>query len=63
MIHAHTPDSARWLAFSEPIELASGSYWALQLTKNGQLLATLALALALLTAVAALVLRRRPPAP
>jgi hypothetical protein len=61
VIHAHTPDSARWLAFSEPIELASGSYWAWQLTKNGQLVATLALALALLTAVAALVLRRVLP--
>lgn len=61
VIHAHTPDSARWLAFSEPIELASGSYWAWQLTKNGQLVATLALALALLTAVAALVLSRLLP--
>ncbi len=61
VIHARTPDAARWLAFSEPIELASGSYWAWQLTKNGRLVATLALVLALLTAAAALLLRRPLP--
>ena len=63
VIHARTPDAARWLAFSEPIEMATGSYWAWQLTKNGQLIAIVALALSLLSSVIALVLRRRPPAP
>jgi len=35
-------------AFSEPVEMTTGSYWAWILNKNGQLIASIALALALL---------------
>ena len=61
VIHARTTSSAGWIAFSEPVEMATGSYWAWILNKNGQLLAILALASALLLAVLALVLRRTAP--
>jgi hypothetical protein len=58
VIYARSPDSDRWLAFSEPIEMANGSYWAWQLTKHGQLIAAVALALSLLLSVVALAIRR-----
>lgn len=60
VIYARAPDAARWLAFSEPVEMGTGSYWAWQLSKNGQLIARTALALALLFSVAALLFRRPP---
>ena len=61
VIYARAPDSARWLAFSEPIEMATGSFWAWQLTKHGQLIATVALALSLLLVPLALFIHPRPP--
>lgn len=60
VIYARAPDAARWLAFSEPVEMGTGSYWAWQLSKNGRLIATVALALALLFSATALLLRRAP---
>lgn len=59
VIYARAPDAARWLAFSAPVEMATGSYWAWQLTKNGHLIALTALALALLLLPLSL-LNRRP---
>ena len=61
VLYARAPDAARWLAFSEPVLMGGGSYWAWQLSKNGQLVATLALALALLLSAAALLIRRSHP--
>ena len=63
VIYARAPDSVNWLAFSEPVEMATGSYWAWILNKNGQLLATLAVASALLLSALALFLRRSMPVP
>ena len=57
VIYARSPDSDRWLAFSEPIEMANGSFWAWQLTKHGQLIAAVALALSLLLSLIAMVVR------
>jgi hypothetical protein len=60
VVYARAPDAARWFAFSEPVLMGSGSYWAWHLSKNGQLIATCALVLALLLGGSAIWLRRTP---
>ncbi|MBC7367528.1 MAG: hypothetical protein H7343_12100 [Undibacterium sp.] len=63
VIYARAPDAARWLAFSEPVTMGSGSYRAWQLSKNGQLIATIALAAAAALAALAFWSRVPPPRP
>jgi hypothetical protein len=60
VVYARAPDAARWIAFSEPVLMGGGSYWAWQLSKNGRLIALCALALAMLLSTAAFFLRRPP---
>ena len=48
VIHARGAKGAPPFAFSEPVEMPAGSYWAWILNKNGQLIASIALALAIL---------------
>ena len=51
-VYARAPDPARWLAFSEPAEMATGSFWAWQFSKHGVLVAEIALGAAALLALA-----------
>ena len=48
VIHARAAKGAPPFAFSEPVEMPNGSYWAWILNKNGQLFAFLALIIALI---------------
>jgi len=48
VISARRAKGASPFAFSEPVEMSAGSYWAWILTKNGQLIAAVALTLALI---------------
>ena len=48
VIAARAAKGASPFAFSEPVEMTTGSYWAWILNKNGQLIASIALALAIL---------------
>ncbi len=50
--------AAPWLAFSPPVEMGAGSYWAWQATKNGLLLVWISLGTALLGLFAAWRLNR-----
>ncbi len=62
IVFARAPDAAHWLAFSEPTEMATGSFWAWQLSKHGLLVAELALIVASLFGAMTLLSRRVYPA-
>jgi hypothetical protein len=47
VIYARAAKGAKPFAFSEPIEMPAGSYWAWVLNKNGALIAVLAAVMAL----------------
>ena len=59
VVYARAPDNARWLAFSQPIEMARGSFWAWQISKHGLLVAEIALGVAAVSAGLALLMNRR----
>lgn len=51
VVFARAPDASQWLAFSQPTEMAAGSFYAWQFSKRGLLVAELALAAAALLAL------------
>lgn len=59
VVYARVPDAAHWIGFSQPIEMARGSFWAWQISKHGFLVAEIALGAAALLGLAVLVLNRR----
>lgn len=54
---AQDESAAHWLAFSAPVEMGGGSYWAWQATKHGMLILTLAGAASVGLAALAFLLR------
>lgn len=46
VVYARAPDLAHWLAVSQPTEMATGSFWAWQISKRGLVVAGIAVALA-----------------
>ena len=53
MIAATDSSATSWLAFSPPVEMGAGSYWARQAAKNGLLLVWISLGATALCALAA----------
>jgi hypothetical protein len=58
VVVAAEPDPGHWFAFSQPVEVGSGSYWAWRAMKQGFLLAAVAAATAALAALAGAALAR-----
>jgi len=62
VIKAHHSKDAPHFAFSEPVEMPNGSYWAWILNKNGQLIAVLSLMMTLILSTLAWRMNRSTPA-